>query len=816
MPFEAKKYSELVDSMRERSTALTDFEVGSVTRTLEESFAFELSALYEKMYLAYLAGFVDTAEGAQLDRVVAILGIKRNLPDHAEGEVTFFRDAGGPDILIPLGTMAATEDSEEKPKKAYVTLEDRILTETETSAIVKVRAFERGEEQVTPAETIIVMPRPVPGIKAVINNQPTRLSGKRRTETDDELRRRAKNALIASGKATITSIEQALLAEPGIKDARVKEYFYRARGKVNITRSNANGLLVLHVGKTFSLNTYEIRLLEEARFERSNASVEAKVEFVQPGIEADVFGATAVFNFAAGEEISKIELIQSEPIQLDPYGVIHVIVDGYDVEQDEDRRRYITEMIKKWRAAGIYVILKNVGKVRFGGIFRIDINPSLNLSPEDRRAYEREVESAILQHLDNLRMGETLRFPRLIQDILGVDGVDTLQALRIVTSRTKRTAQNVTPMDTAYYLPDNQITMGEEDRFSLEPLVDNISENDSPSLLHPGYICVASEEKDLEFDLEFKYTGTALDLDLDLDLDTVKILREKAQDYLGMTNPDIPGLKSKLAPLDANTFKIQAFPWAPRPVIQGDVIDVSFTERPVLRNLFVYDKLLDIGGALKIKFPAFYTQAEKTAKIAQIRAKLNAYIDGLLPEELVSLPDMVASAKTVNGVLDATADISDFFAVLNNTADATRIDTARKTIQVKPFEKAHFTHLSISSGIEVVEITLEALTIEVNDQMPDSDKDAIKTNLVNTFHAFAVSQGIDVSFANLKAMLQSSTPALSFAITQLQVKALSDSDGRTQERSLSDPADIHVRSTELPQLQQINSSQITVVLIPSP
>jgi hypothetical protein len=813
MPFEAKKYSELVDSMRDSSTALSDFEVGSVTRTLVESFAFELSALYEKMYLAYLAGFVDTAEGAQLDRVVAILGIKRNLPDFAEGEVTFFRDAGGPDILIPLGTMVATEDSEEKPKKAYVTLEDRILAETEIAAVVKVRAFERGEEQVTPAETIIVMPRPVPGIKAVINNQPTRLSGKRRTETDEELRRRAKNALIAGGKATITSIEQALLAEPGIRDARVKEYFYRARGKVKITRSNANGLLVLPVGKVFKLSIisppkeYEIRLLEEARFDGTDQSVEAKVELVEPVIEADVFGGAAVFNFAAGDEISKIELIQSEPIQLDPYGVIHVIVDGYDVEQDEDRRLYIIELIKKWRAAGIYVILKNVGKVRFGGIFRIDINPSLNLSPEDRRAYEREVEAAILQHLDNLRMGETLRFPRVIQDILGVDGIDTLQALRIVTTRTQKNGTVLEPKSTNFQLPDNQITIGEEDRFSLEPLASDTNGN-SPLLLDPGYICVASEEKDLYFDLEFMTSG------INLTDAVVTARRNSAQQYLEGSTPTISGLKTALPNLVANTFKIQAFPWAPRPVIQEDVIDVSFTERPILRNLFIYDKYLDIGGALKIKFPAFYTQAEKAAKIVQIRTKLDAYVDGLLPEELVSLTDMVAAAKTVTGVLDATADSSDFFAALNNTADPTRLDAALKTIQVKPFEKARFTHLSISSGIEVMEITLEALTIEVNDQMPNPDQDTIKTNLVNTFNAFAVSQGIDVGFSNLKAMLQSSTPALSFAITQLQVKALSNRDGRTQMRNLSALADIHVRSIELPQMQQINTSQITVVLTP--
>ena len=49
MAFEPKKFNELYEDMRVKTPpALTDFEVGSVTRTMYESFAYELGVLYHK------------------------------------------------------------------------------------------------------------------------------------------------------------------------------------------------------------------------------------------------------------------------------------------------------------------------------------------------------------------------------------------------------------------------------------------------------------------------------------------------------------------------------------------------------------------------------------------------------------------------------------------------------------------------------------------------------------------------------------------------------------------------------------------------
>ncbi|MGB8698815.1 MAG: hypothetical protein WCD18_05305, partial [Thermosynechococcaceae cyanobacterium] len=119
MTFTPKKFNDVFGDMRQRTTVLTDFEVGSVTRTLYESFAYEIALLYEKMQLVYLSAYVDTAEGQQLDLVVSVLGVKRGLPDFAEGVVVFQRDPGSQDIEIPLGTLVSTVETPELPKKVY-------------------------------------------------------------------------------------------------------------------------------------------------------------------------------------------------------------------------------------------------------------------------------------------------------------------------------------------------------------------------------------------------------------------------------------------------------------------------------------------------------------------------------------------------------------------------------------------------------------------------------------------------------------------------------------------------------------------------
>ena len=229
MPFDKKDFYQIYDSLvqdtQTRLPELTDFSQGSVVRSLYETFTYELALLYEQLDLVYQGGFVDTATGLDLDRVVSVLNIERNAPDFAVGQVTFSRDEGSDrDAFIPLGTLISTEELPKQPdsKKVYRTRKEVHIPAGKTSVTVEVIALQAGPEWTTPAETLIVMLRPVPGIRNVINADKTQFLGHDR-ETDEELRERAKRALLASGQSTEVAIEDALLALPGIRNVRIKE-----------------------------------------------------------------------------------------------------------------------------------------------------------------------------------------------------------------------------------------------------------------------------------------------------------------------------------------------------------------------------------------------------------------------------------------------------------------------------------------------------------------------------------------------------------------------------------------------------------------
>ncbi len=240
MAFLKKNYQDIYEAMsadlRKRLPEITDFEQGSVVRSLLETIAFEQAVFYDQLKHVYDSAFVNTAEGINLEKVVAILDVHRNEPDYAIGEVTFYReDDLAEELIIPIGTQIVTEDNpDQKPvRKAYFTIEEAVLTPEDSSVTIKVQAELRGKEMETPRDTLIILPRPINGVKSVTNTEDINFSGKNR-ETDEELRTRAKKALLSAGRASETSIEQALLAMPNVLDVKIQEYADTTPGMIDV------------------------------------------------------------------------------------------------------------------------------------------------------------------------------------------------------------------------------------------------------------------------------------------------------------------------------------------------------------------------------------------------------------------------------------------------------------------------------------------------------------------------------------------------------------------------------------------------------
>jgi uncharacterized phage protein gp47/JayE len=201
---------------------VTDRNVGSVARTLVESIGREFATLYEQMDLVHRSGFIDLAEGAPLEFVVALLGLKRIRAGREVGEVVFSRGTPAPgDITIPLGTIVATPPLGEKQETfEFETTATRTLRQGQTEIGVPIRFLPPERQSGTsrdsvPAGAINLIPKPIVGIERVTNPEAT--SRGVEDETDEQLRQRARKALAEAGKSTSDALRAAVLSHgPGV------------------------------------------------------------------------------------------------------------------------------------------------------------------------------------------------------------------------------------------------------------------------------------------------------------------------------------------------------------------------------------------------------------------------------------------------------------------------------------------------------------------------------------------------------------------------------------------------------------------------
>ncbi len=182
---------------------LNDLHVGSITRTLAESVGLEIARVYAQLQFVYEAGFIDTAAGSSLDKIVSLLGIRRIRGGYPAGVLELKRAASGSGaITIPAGTRVLDESGNvEYETTATVTMsphQDRIR--------VGIRDIEPNDP--VPAGTLTVLAIPIAGISSVTNPAPTSISVEE--ESDQQLRDRAKDFLHGSERATLGAIRQAI------------------------------------------------------------------------------------------------------------------------------------------------------------------------------------------------------------------------------------------------------------------------------------------------------------------------------------------------------------------------------------------------------------------------------------------------------------------------------------------------------------------------------------------------------------------------------------------------------------------------------
>jgi uncharacterized phage protein gp47/JayE len=206
---------------------LNDLNVGSVVRTLLETVALEMAVMYQQLQVVYDSAFLETAEGRSLDKVVALVGVRRLAGGHPVVKVRFERRAGTAGrISIPAGT-AITDDSGNR----YLTNEELVLEPGESTRDVMAAGESPGTAEVDTG----ALDRPeivIAGIDKVSNPEPSRRLSQ--DESDDELRRRAQGAFEGVARGTLDSLRFHLLSLEEVKDVTITEEPNGVPGEVKI------------------------------------------------------------------------------------------------------------------------------------------------------------------------------------------------------------------------------------------------------------------------------------------------------------------------------------------------------------------------------------------------------------------------------------------------------------------------------------------------------------------------------------------------------------------------------------------------------
>jgi uncharacterized phage protein gp47/JayE len=208
-------------------TPLNDLNVGSVIRTMMETFARELAMTELNLDHVYKSAFLETATRNALDKVVALVGVSRLPAGHPVAKVQFKRKPqSSGQITIPAGT-AVTDSSGQR----YLTLASLVLEPNESQREVLAGGQGPGTK-VVKAGALNRLEILIAGISEVTNPQPARQPSA--PESDEDLRIRSKGALHSVVRGTLDALKFGILSVPGVKNVSFKEFPNGVAGEVQV------------------------------------------------------------------------------------------------------------------------------------------------------------------------------------------------------------------------------------------------------------------------------------------------------------------------------------------------------------------------------------------------------------------------------------------------------------------------------------------------------------------------------------------------------------------------------------------------------
>jgi Uncharacterized homolog of phage Mu protein gp47 len=216
-------YESIRDSLTGSITKLTNFTDRSFNYLWTQAFSQQVRELEVQTTVAELAGWVNFSgkeidendlerlgvsdnlspsevneymDDQYLDNLVEIVGVERNEGIKATGTVTFNTQSSLTEI--PEGTVVTTQPDSSGNTIDFETTQTVETIDGQTQVTdVPIKAVESGPDSNVPADTIVRVAYPPIGVQGV--NNPESTTGGTDRETNEELRKRSKQALQSAG-----------------------------------------------------------------------------------------------------------------------------------------------------------------------------------------------------------------------------------------------------------------------------------------------------------------------------------------------------------------------------------------------------------------------------------------------------------------------------------------------------------------------------------------------------------------------------------------------------------------------------------------
>lgn len=212
--FKRPTYEEILEDLQQKTLEKLGYdmnvsETGNVGKLLMVM-AYMFDKAWQDMEGSYFSAFVSTARGSSLDRVGTLMGVTREMQQHAEVSVTFTGTTG---YVIPTGFAVSTNDN-----LVFYTMSDAVITDDGTVAVMA-QCEETGEVGNVAAGEIALIVSPVADVTSVINYSAA--TGGKDKENDAEFRERMLEGLGTTKGSTIDAVLVAILELPGVMSAAI-------------------------------------------------------------------------------------------------------------------------------------------------------------------------------------------------------------------------------------------------------------------------------------------------------------------------------------------------------------------------------------------------------------------------------------------------------------------------------------------------------------------------------------------------------------------------------------------------------------------